>query len=224
MSQQWIWMSLAAVMLAQVDPNSAGAISNGQPNPGAPAGTVTGTPSTGTTGLPSAQPYADTGGLPSAQPYADTGGGAVAGTGGSGTGAVLPQPYSPTPSLTNPVAGAQGDITGTGAVLLPVPGSMGSPISGNSVSGSGAVLPPDTGGLNSPGAGNTVSGSGAVIPPTTDPSMSGMSGAAGTTSGAAGTTSGAAGTTLSPDTNTSSNSVTPLGSGSLVNEGENSRR
>ncbi|RKH09117.1 hypothetical protein D7V97_17560 [Corallococcus sp. CA053C] len=188
-------MGLAAVMVAQVDPNSAGAINSGQTNPGAPAGTVTGTPSTGATGLPSAQPYAD------------MGGGADAGTGGSGTGAVLPQPYTATPSLTNPVAGAQGDVTGSGAVLLPVPGGMGSPISGNPVSSTGAVLPPDTGGMGSPGTGNTVSGSGAVIPPAVGPSVS-----------------GAAGTTLSPDTNTSSNSVTPLGGGSVVDESQGERR
>ena len=182
MSQQWIWMSLAAVMVAQVDPNSAGTINSGQTNPGMPAGSMTG--------------------LPSTQPYSDTGGGADAGTGGSGTGAVLPQPYSATPSLTNPVAGAQGDVTGSGAVLLPVPGGLGSPITGNPVSGAGAVLPPDPGGMASPGAGNTVSGAGAVLPP-----------AMGTPA------AGAAGTTLSPDTNTSSNSVTPLGGGSVLDEG-----
>ncbi|RKH43965.1 hypothetical protein D7X12_11855 [Corallococcus sicarius] len=199
-------MSLAAVMVAQVDPNSAGAINSGQTNPGTPAGSMTGLPSPQPyTGLPSTQPYT---GLPSTQPYGDTGGGANAGggadavTGGSGTGAVLPQPYSATPSLTNPVAGAQGDVTGSGAVLLPVPGGMGSPITGNPVSGTGVVLPPDPAGMASPGAGNTVSGAGAVLPP-----------AMGTPA------AGAAGTTLSPDTNTSSNSVTPLGGGSILDEG-----
>ncbi|WP_147451246.1 hypothetical protein [Corallococcus llansteffanensis] len=200
MSQQWIWMSLAAVMVAQVDPNPAGAINSGQTNPGAPAGSMTGAPPGSTTGLPSTQPYSD------------TGGGADAGTGGSGTGAVLPQPYSATPSLTNPVAGTQGDIAGSGAVLPSDTGGMASPISGNSVSGTGAVLPSDTGGLGSPGAGNTVSGTGAVLPPA----------APATTTGPA--AAGAAGTTLSPDTNTSSNSVTPLGGGSIVDEAADDRR
>lgn len=191
MSQQWIWMSLAAVMVAQVDPNSAGAINSGQTNPGMPAGSMT--------GLPSTQPYT---GLPSTQPYGDTEGGADAVTGGGGTGAVLPQPYNATPSLTNPVAGAQGVVTGSGAVLLPVPGDIGSPITGNPVSGTGAVLPPVAGGMTAPGAGNTVTSTGAVLPPAMETPAS-----------------GAAGTTLSPDTNTSSNSVTPLGGGSVLDEG-----
>ncbi|RYZ36242.1 MAG: hypothetical protein EOO71_32575 [Myxococcaceae bacterium] len=210
MSQQWIWMGLAAgtlalgpacsatespVLLAQVDPNSAGAITTGQPNPGAPAGTVEATPESAI-GVPSPQDFGNTG---SGQNTAGTG----TGTGGSGSGAVLPQPYT----APTPITGApQDNVTGSGAVIPPDTGSTPAPGMGSSVSGSGVVLPPDTGSAAAPGAGNTVSGSGAVLPPST------------------GTTAPGAGTTLSPDTNTSSNSVTPLGGGTVPDPNTNTGR
>ncbi|MFP2896982.1 hypothetical protein [Corallococcus sp. 4LFB] len=70
MSQQWIWMSLAAGTLAlgsanaQVDPNSAAAITTSQPNPGAPAGT----PATASAGSPIGNPYTEPLGDPPARP------------------------------------------------------------------------------------------------------------------------------------------------------------
>ncbi|WP_147446727.1 hypothetical protein [Corallococcus sp. CA047B] len=221
MSQQWIWMGLAAgtlalgsacdatespVLLAQVDPNSAGAITTGQPNPGAPAGSLPPAPAGSVTEPVSTRTYGD--------PGTDTG--------GSGSGAVLPQPYTAPSSITGAAPGsatgtapgtatgtapgsvtgaAPGSVTGAGAVMPSNTGSLPAPGAGSTVSGSGAVLPPNTGSTAAPGVGNTVSGSGAVLPPST------------------GTTAPGAGTTLSPDTNTSSNSVTPLGGGSVLDGG-----
>lgn len=226
MSQQWIWMSLAAgtmalgaacdatespVLVAQVDPNSAGAVTSGQPNPGAPAGSVPGTmPGTGQ-------------GLPSTQSFGDPGGGMDAGTGGSGSGAVLPQPYTAPPSVTGT---AQNSVTSSGAVVPLTPGSMAAPGAGATVSSSGAVLPPTPGSMAAPGTGATVSGSGEMLPPAPGSTIE-APGAGATVSGSGvllppstGTTaSGAAGTTLSPDSNTSSNSVTPPGGGSVIDEG-----
>ncbi|WP_147445469.1 hypothetical protein [Corallococcus aberystwythensis] len=228
MSQQWIWMGLAAGTLAlgtasaQVDPNSAGAITTGQPNPGAPPGTPAPNAPAGT---PIGNPYTE--------PLGDPNGAANPGIGGSGTGAVIPQPYSPQPS----VPGATPDI-------LPS-----SPGTSTPVTGSGAVIPPSTsptvtgtGAVLAPGTSTTVAGStgstattGALMPPATTTPGTTLPGASnstvtpgtptGTTSSmgvvlppATGTTApGAAGTTLSPDSNTSSNSVTPLNGGNVTN-------
>ncbi|MHA7627555.1 hypothetical protein [Corallococcus sp. M7] len=227
MSQQWIWMSVAAGTLAlgsahaQVDPNSAGAITTSQPNPGAAPGTPN--PINGASASPTTQPIGDITG-------ANTG----TGGGGTSTGAVIPQPYSaqpfvsgnspdtlpPSPGNATTVTGAgtvvapgsATTVTGTGAVLAPgtsttVAGSTGSTAT------MGALMPPatTTPGTMLPGASNstvtpgtptgTMSSTGAVLPPatgTTPPAITGSQ------------------PTLSPDSNTSSNSVTPLGGGNVT--------
>ncbi|MFB1485046.1 hypothetical protein [Corallococcus sp. RDP092CA] len=233
MSQQWIWMSVAAGTLAlgsasaQVDPTSAGAITTGQPNPGAPAGTPA--PSGGALDTPVAQPLGDT-------PSAGTGGSGTSTGGGTSTGAVIPQPYSPQPSLSGSASdtlppspgnattvtgggtvvapGSATTVTGEGAVLAPGTGSAATGSTG-STDTTGALMPPatTTPGTSLPGASNstvtpgtptgTMSSTGVVLPPapsTTPPSITG----------------GSQSTTLSPDSNTSSNSVTAPGGGDVT--------
>ncbi|QAT82033.1 hypothetical protein EJ065_0426 [Corallococcus coralloides] len=224
MSQQWIWMSVAAGTLAlgsahaQVDPNSAGAITTSQPNPGAAPGTPA--PISGVSASPTTQPIGDLTG-------------ANTGTGGSGTstGAVIPQPYSalpPSPGNATTVTGAgtvvapgsATTVTGTGAVLAPgtsttVAGSTGSTAT------MGALLPPatTTPGTMMPGASTstvtpgtptgTMSSMGVVLPPATGMTPPGIT-------GSQPTTLSPGGNTLTPDSNTSSNSVTPLGGGNVT--------
>ncbi|CAM4193749.1 hypothetical protein [Corallococcus exiguus] len=235
MSQQWIWMSVAAGTLAlgtahaQVDPNSAGAITTSQPNPGAAPGTP--------------DPINSVSASPTTQLIGNVTG-ANSGTGGSGTstGAVIPQPYSAQPfvSGTSPESlplspgntttvtgtgtvvapGSATTVTGTGAVLAPgtsttVAGSTGSTAT------TGALLPPatTTPGTTLPGASistvtpgtptGTMSSTGAVLPPATGLTPPGIT-------SSQPTTPSPGGNPLTPDSNTSSNSVTPLGGGSVL--------
>ncbi|NOK12538.1 hypothetical protein [Corallococcus exercitus] len=230
MSQQWIWMSLAASTLAlgsanaQVDPNSAAAITTSQPNPGAPAGT----PAASSAGSPIGNPYTE--------PLGDPTGAANPGIGGSGTstGAVIPQPYSAqpfvagtAPSTLPPGPGTSTTVTGNGTVVAPgtsttvtgtgavLPGTSGT-VAGStgSTATTGALMPPatTTPGTMLPGASNstvtpgtptgTTSDMGVVLPPATGLTPPGIT--------------GSQPTTLSPDSNTSSNSVTSPGGGDVT--------
>ncbi|WP_223641458.1 hypothetical protein [Corallococcus sp. EGB] len=238
MSQQWIWMSVAAGTLAlgsasaQVDPNAASAITTSQPNPGAPAGTPA--PMGGALDNQVTQPLGDT---------------TSVGAGGSGTstGAVIPQPYGTQPdvSLTSPettappspgnattvtgggtvvAPGSATTVTGEGAVLAPGTSSTVAGSTGSTAT-SGALLPPatTTPGANLPGASNstvtpgtptgTMSNQGAVLPPATGLTPPSITGSAQPSTPITG---GSQGNPLSPDNNTSSNSVTPLGGGNVT--------
>ncbi|MBN8470344.1 hypothetical protein JYJ95_27875 [Corallococcus exiguus] len=233
MSQQWIWMSVAAGTLAlgtanaQVDPNSASAITTSQPNPGAPPGTPA--PMGGALDNQVTQPLGDV---------------TSVGAGGSGTstGAVIPQPYGTQPSVygntteyvppgpgnattvtgggTVVAPGSATTVTGTGAVLAPgtsttVAGSTGSTAT------TGALMPAatTTPGTTLPGASTsvvtpgtptgTMSSTGAVLPPATGLTPPGIT-------GSQPATPSPGGNPLTPDSNTSSNSVTPLGGGSVL--------
>ncbi|NNC08821.1 hypothetical protein HJC10_39075 [Corallococcus exiguus] len=233
MSQQWIWMSVAAGTLAlgsasaQVDPNSASAITTSQPNPGAPPGTPA--PMGGALDNQVTQPLGDA---------------TSVGAGGSGTstGAVIPQPYGTQPSVSGNAAesvppgpgnattvtgggtvvapGSATTVTGEGAVLAPGTGSTVAGSTGSTAT-TGALLPPatTTPGTSLPGASNstvtpgtptgTMSSTGAVLPPatgTTPPALTGSQP----------TTLSPGSNPLTPDNNTSSNSVTPLGGGSVL--------
>ncbi|WP_147469436.1 hypothetical protein [Corallococcus sp. AB045] len=232
MSQQWIWMSVAAGTLAlgsanaQVDPNSASAITTSQPNPGAPAGTPA--PMGGALDNQVTQPLGDT---------------LSVGAGGSGTstGAVIPQPYGTQPSVSGNAAqsvppspgnattvtgggtvvapGSATTVTGTGAVLAPGTSSTVAGSTGSTAT-TGALLPPatTTPGTTLPGASistvtpgtptGTMSSTGAVLPPATGMTPPGIT-------GSQPTTLSPGGNTLPPDSNTSSNSVTPLGGGNV---------
>ncbi|RKH82536.1 hypothetical protein D7X99_15155 [Corallococcus sp. AB032C] len=226
-------MSVAAGTLAlgsasaQVDPNSASAITTSQPNPGAPPGTPA--PMGGALDNQVTQPLGDA---------------TSVGAGGSGTstGAVIPQPYGTQPSVSGNAAesvppspgnattvtgggtvvapGSATTVTGEGAVLAPGTGSTVAGSTGSTAT-TGALLPPatTTPGTSLPGASNstvtpgtptgTMSSTGAVLPPatgTTPPALTGSQP----------TTLSPGSNPLTPDNNTSSNSVTPLGGGSVL--------
>ncbi|RKH80220.1 hypothetical protein D7Y21_32525 [Corallococcus sp. AB045] len=225
-------MSVAAGTLAlgsanaQVDPNSASAITTSQPNPGAPAGTPA--PMGGALDNQVTQPLGDT---------------LSVGAGGSGTstGAVIPQPYGTQPSVSGNAAqsvppspgnattvtgggtvvapGSATTVTGTGAVLAPGTSSTVAGSTGSTAT-TGALLPPatTTPGTTLPGASistvtpgtptGTMSSTGAVLPPATGMTPPGIT-------GSQPTTLSPGGNTLPPDSNTSSNSVTPLGGGNV---------
>ncbi|RKG51262.1 hypothetical protein D7X30_36330 [Corallococcus sp. AB011P] len=225
-------MSVAAGTLAlgsanaQVDPNSASAITTSQPNPGAPAGTPP--PMGGALDNQVTQPLGDT---------------LSVGAGGSGTstGAVIPQPYGTQPSVSGNAAqsvppspgnattvtgggtvvapGSATTVTGTGAVLAPGTSSTVAGSTGSTAT-TGALLPPatTTPGTTLPGASistvtpgtptGTMSSTGAVLPPATGMTPPGIT-------GSQPTTLSPGGNTLPPDSNTSSNSVTPLGGGNV---------
>ncbi|RKG63737.1 hypothetical protein D7V80_29470 [Corallococcus sp. CA054B] len=234
MFQQWIWMSVAAGTLAlgsanaQVDPNSAGAITTSQPNPGAAPGTPD--PINGVSASPTTSLIGNV-----------TGANSGTGGGGTSTGAVIPQPYSAQPFVsgsspeTLPSSPANATtVTGTGAVVAPGSattvtgtGAVLAPGTSSAVAGStgstattGALMPPatTTPGTMLPGASvstvtpgtptGTLSSTGAVLPPATGMTPPGIT-------GSQPTILSPGGNTLPPDSNTSSNSVTPLGGGNV---------